>query len=57
MFGVGAIAIHIYEPRLGILLYPKAHWEPVIWRNVTAPELIESVYQGFGVTVNGMYYG
>lgn len=54
--GIGAIAVHIVEPRLGILLYPKIRWEPMIWRNVSTIGLINLVAEEFGLTVDGIRY-
>lgn len=55
--GIGAIAVHIVEPRLGVLLHPKGSWEPRIWRDVNTVDLINNVAEQFGLAVDGFRYG
>ena len=52
--GVGAIAIHIYEAQIGVLLYPRAHWEPTIFRDVSVEGFVELIAATFGVVVDGI---
>jgi len=54
--GIGAIAVHIFEPKLGILLCPKISWQPIILRDTTTADFINFVAEKFNLTVDGIRY-
>lgn len=52
--GVGVIGVHFLEGRLGALFYPRAQWDPILFRNTTIADFIQKVSQRFGFTIDGI---
>jgi hypothetical protein len=52
--GVGAVAVHFLEGKLGALFYPRIQWAPVLFRDTAIDEFIDAVSQQFGVPIDGI---
>ncbi|MGB8338425.1 MAG: hypothetical protein WCD07_08650 [Burkholderiales bacterium] len=52
--GIGALAVHIYEANLGAFFQPSTHWTPVLFKNISVDDFIDTVADRFGVKVGGI---
>jgi hypothetical protein len=51
--GVGALAVHLREGKVGAFFYPAHCWSPTVFKNVGVDEFVEAIAQRFGVYVDG----
>jgi len=51
--GIGAIGVHFYQGRLGVLFFPMQLEEPALYRNVSHDEFRAAVRKGFGFDIQG----
>jgi hypothetical protein len=54
--GIAGVGVYILEAGVGALLYPKARWTPVLFRNATCQEFIALVEQNFGLSLTGILF-
>jgi hypothetical protein len=54
---IGLVAVHVLQASLGFVYYPAASIEAVVFRNVSAPQLIERINDLYGVLVSGILFG
>jgi hypothetical protein len=52
--GVGAVGIYILEIQLGALYFPARSWLPIVYRNKSCQEFIESVRRENDLVINGI---
>jgi hypothetical protein len=55
--GVGMVAVHVLQASLGYVYYPAASLEALVFKDVTAPKLIERIGETYGVVVSGILFG
>jgi hypothetical protein len=51
--GLGALAVHLREGKLGTFFYPAHCWSPTMFKDVGIDEFVEAIAQRFGVYVDG----
>jgi len=51
--GLGALAVHLREGKVGALFYPAHCWSPTQFKDVGVDEFVEAIAQQFGVYVDG----
>lgn len=54
-WGVGALAIHVLEPAVGVLMFPAKRWAPYIYHDIhNTRTLAERVLQEHGIVLEGI---
>jgi hypothetical protein len=51
--GLGALAVHLREGKVGAFFYPAHCWSPTRFKDVGVDEFVEAIAQRFGVYVDG----
>lgn len=51
--GIGAVAVHIREARLGALFWPSRSWKSIPIRGVNVGEFVDAIRNQFGIAVDG----
>jgi len=54
--GVGAVGIYILESQVGVLYFPARSWSPIVYRNKSCREFIESVRRENDLVINGLQF-
>ena len=52
--GVGALAVHIREARLGILFFPARSWTSILLKGLDVKSFIHEIRARFGITFDGL---
>jgi hypothetical protein len=52
--GVGALAVHIREARVGILFFPARSWTSILLKGFDTGSFIHEIRARFGITVDGL---
>jgi hypothetical protein len=51
--GLGAIAVHLREGKVGAFFYPAYSWSPTVFKDVGVDEFVKAIAQRFDVYVDG----
>jgi hypothetical protein len=51
--GLGTLAVHLREGKVGAFFYPAHCWSPIKFKDVGVDEFVEAIAQRFGVYVDG----
>jgi hypothetical protein len=51
--GLGALAVHLREGKVGAFFYPARCWSPTVFKDVGVDDFVEAIAQRFGVYVDG----
>jgi len=52
--GVGAVAVHLLEGKVGAFFYPAQCWSPTVFKNVGVDQFVQAIARRFGVNVDGV---
>jgi hypothetical protein len=52
--GIGAVAVHVLEGKVGAFFYPARCWSPVVFKHVGVDEFVQAIAKRFGITVDGI---